>query len=81
MGVQRQSLIDVELARTEFRLDVIKLREQLAAIGVRRSHESQSPPQAVVTTPQGTTVEPASGAAAVSKPEPAKPEPARAGSA
>jgi hypothetical protein len=30
MGNERsQSLIDVELARTEFRLDVIKLREQL----------------------------------------------------
>jgi hypothetical protein len=29
---RRQSLIDVELARTEFRLDVIKLREQLGKV-------------------------------------------------
>jgi hypothetical protein len=81
MGGERQSLIDVELARNEFRLDVLKLRQQLAAIGVRRSQESQAPAQAVVTTPQGAIVEPASEAAAVPRTEPAKPEPARAGSA
>jgi hypothetical protein len=81
MGGERQTLIDVELKRTEFRLDVLKLRKQLAEIGVGRSHESQAPAQAVVTTPQGSTVEPASGAAAVRMTESAKPEPARAGSA
>ena len=32
MGSERQSLIDVELARTEFRLDVLKLREELGSI-------------------------------------------------
>lgn len=32
MGSERQSLIDVELARTEFRLDVLKLRERLGSI-------------------------------------------------
>ena len=78
MGGERRSLIDVELARTEFRLDVIKLRKQLKEIGVGKSPEA--PEVAVVTTPQGTTVEPASGAAS-SAPvvptkvaEPAKPE-------
>ena len=80
MGVERQSLIDVELKRNEFRLDVLKLRKQLAEIGVGRSHEGQTPAQAVVTTRQGTMVEPASEAAAVTRTEPAKPEPARAGS-
>jgi hypothetical protein len=34
MGSERQSLIDLRLARTEFRLDVLKLKEQLAALGV-----------------------------------------------
>jgi hypothetical protein len=32
VGSERQSLIDVELARTEFRLDVLKLRERLGSI-------------------------------------------------
>jgi hypothetical protein len=31
-GERRQSLIDVEIARKEFRLDVLKLREELGAI-------------------------------------------------
>jgi hypothetical protein len=34
MGSERQSLIDLRLARTEFRLDVLKLKEQLAVLGV-----------------------------------------------
>lgn len=63
MGGERQSLIDVELKRTEFRLDVLKLREQLAAIGVRRPHETPESTQSVVTTMEGTVVEPATGAA------------------
>ena len=36
MGGERQSLIDLRLKRNEFRLDVLKLREQLASIGVGR---------------------------------------------
>jgi stress response protein YsnF len=56
VGGERQSLIDVELKRTEFRLDVLKLRKQLTEIGVRRGAESEQP-VAVVTTPAGTVVE------------------------
>ena len=80
MGGERQSLIDVELARTEFRLDVLKLRKQLSELGVGKSSED-APAPTLVTTRQGTVVEPASGAAAVPKTEPAKPQPAGAGSA
>jgi hypothetical protein len=79
VGGERQTLIDVELKRTEFRLDVLKLRERLAAIGVRRGTK-KSEPAAVVTTPAGTTAEPA-GEAPASTPVPAKPAPAPAASA
>jgi hypothetical protein len=57
VGGERQSLIDVELKRTEFRLDVLKLRKQLTEIGVRRGPAEGEQPVAVVTTPAGTVVE------------------------
>jgi hypothetical protein len=62
VGGERQSLIDLELARTEFRLDVIKLRKQLSEIGVGKSME-KPPEVAVVTTRHGTVAEPASDTA------------------
>jgi hypothetical protein len=49
VGSERQSLIDVELARTEFRLDVLKLREELGSIvpalrpKVSRAHAPTAP--------------------------------------
>ena len=67
MGGERQTLIDVELKRTEFRLDVLKLREQLAAVGVRRGPAKSEQPVTVVTTPAGTVVESATGAAPASR--------------
>ena len=70
MGDERQSLIDLELARTEFRLDVLKLRKQLAQIGVGRDPDKPAPPPvAVVTTLEGTSVEPAGDA----RPTPSEP--------
>ena len=79
MGGQRKSLIDVELARTEFRLDVIKLRKQLAEIGVGPDRE-KAPPIAVVTTREGTSIEPAGDADATQTGTPvsSKPTPAPA---
>ena len=51
MGSERQSLIDVELARTEFRLDVLKLRERLGsivpALRPKASPVSSPPPPAL----------------------------------
>jgi hypothetical protein len=66
MGSERQSLIDVELARTEFRLDVIKLRQRLGEI-VPALRPKTPPPAA--TTVNGVPV-PA---------EPAQPAPSSAG--
>jgi hypothetical protein len=70
VGGERQSLIDVELARTEFRLDVLKLRKQLSEIGIGKDPDGSPPAVAVVTTPQGTTIEPA-GESKSTSPEPA----------
>jgi len=67
VGGERQTLIDVELKRTEFRLDVLKLRKQLADIGVRRPHDAHESAQTVVTTMEGTVVEPATGTAPASR--------------
>ena len=71
MGGERQSLIDVELARTEFRLDVLKLRKQLAEIGVGHDPDKGPPAVAVVTTPGGVSIEPAGEAKAASPDAPA----------
>jgi hypothetical protein len=78
VGGQRKSLIDVELARTEFRLDVLKLRKQLAEAGLRRDQATSAPEVALVTTREGTSIEPA-GETAADAPA-TRPEPARAGS-
>ena len=80
MGGERQTLIDVELKRTEFRLDVLKLRKQLSEIGVGRNPDTPSSSAvAVVTTRAGTAVEP-SGEAPATVAVVGEPEPARTGS-
>jgi hypothetical protein len=78
VGGERQSLIDVQLARNTFRLDVLKLRKQLAGIGVGRDPDKRPTAAAVVTTPEGSTVEPSGEAGAATPPAaaPSKTEPA-----
>jgi hypothetical protein len=76
VGGERQSLIDVELKRTEFRLDVLKLREQLASIGVGHAQTKKERGPTVVTTREGSVVEAATATSAAAAP---KPEPAPAG--
>ena len=51
---RRQSLIDVELARTEFRLDVIKLREQLGKVIPSMPKRPTGQRIADITTPPET---------------------------
>jgi hypothetical protein len=57
---RRQSLIDVELARTEFRLDVIKLREQLGAFvpGLRPKGPKSPPVAGVGQSPSTASIRP-----------------------
>jgi hypothetical protein len=67
MGSERQSLIDVELARTEFRLDVLKLRERLGSIvPALRPKSSPAPTATVPPAPAAGEKEPRTPAPATS---------------
>jgi hypothetical protein len=69
VGSERQSLIDVELARTEFRLDVLKLRERLGSIvPALRPKASPAPTAPVPPAPAAAEKQPRTAAPAASAP-------------